>query len=90
MLIIKHRNWMILAAGLLLLFWALGRTYHAPGRRHPPARAASWVQIMVLAVLIVYPLGIPTSWTRANIIEKRQEVLDENAWLSVPIYSARA
>jgi hypothetical protein len=25
---------------------------------------------------VVYPLGIPTSWTRSNIAEKRQETLD--------------
>ena len=67
-----------------------GVEYQAPARPQPLARAASWVQIALLVVLIVYPLGIPTSWTRANIIEKRQEVLDDNAQLLTPVYSARA
>lgn len=83
-------NLAMAAAGLMLLLWALRREYLAPARPQPPARAASWVQIALLVVLIVYPLGIPTSWTRANIIEKRQEVLDDNAQLLTPVYSARA
>ena len=67
-------NLAMAAAGLMLLLRALRREYQAPARPQPPARAASWVQIALLVMLIVYPLGIPTSWTRANIIEKRQEV----------------
>jgi hypothetical protein len=32
--------------------------------------------------LIIYPLGIPTSWTRDNILEKRQE--SQEASIVVP------
>jgi phosphatidylglycerol:prolipoprotein diacylglycerol transferase len=71
-------NLAMTAAGLVMLVWALRR----PGQPLPPRRvapqAASWVQVAVLAALVIYPLGIPTSWTRANIAEKRQETLEAN------------
>jgi hypothetical protein len=36
-------------------------------------RKVGWVLPAVLAALILYPLGIPTSWTQKNIVEKRLE-----------------
>jgi phosphatidylglycerol:prolipoprotein diacylglycerol transferase len=72
-------NLAMTAAGLVMLVWALRR----PARPLPPRRvapqAASWMQVAILAALVIYPLGIPTSWTRANIAEKRQETLEAHA-----------
>jgi phosphatidylglycerol:prolipoprotein diacylglycerol transferase len=69
-------NLAMTAAGLVLLVWTLRRPAAPPPPRPAPAQAASWLQVAVLAALVIYPLGIPTSWTRANIAEKRQESLD--------------
>ena len=70
-------NLAMAAVGLIMLVWMLKSPRETVPPPMPAARSASWVQIAVLVFLIVYPLGIPTSWTRANIAEKRQEVLDE-------------
>ncbi|WP_068115901.1 prolipoprotein diacylglyceryl transferase [Tropicimonas marinistellae] len=70
-------NLVMAAAGFVLLLWFLGRRIEATAPERRPAKAASWFQMAVLVFLILYPLGIPTSWTRANIVEKRQEVLEQ-------------
>ncbi len=76
-------NLLMAAAGLILLVWTLRSPRSAPPPPHPPAKAASWLQIAVFAALVIYPLGIPTSWTRANIDEKRQEAM-EDARITLP------
>ena len=70
-------NLLMAAAGLIMLVRTLRPPHHTYAPPHPPARAASWLQVAVLTFLILYPLGIPTSWTRANIAEKRQEVMED-------------
>jgi len=70
-------NLVMAAAGLVLLIWFLWRRIEATTPERRPAKPASWFQMAVLVFLILYPLGIPTSWTRANIVEKRQEVLEQ-------------
>ncbi len=64
-------------AGLLMLIWTLRSPRRPAPPPEPAPRRASWLQIVLLIALILYPLGIPTSWTRANITEKRQEALEE-------------
>jgi phosphatidylglycerol:prolipoprotein diacylglycerol transferase len=72
-------NLAMTAGGVALLIWSLRRPERPLPVRHAAPQAASWVQVAVLAALVVYPLGIPTSWTRSNIAEKRQETLDAAA-----------
>ncbi len=69
----QYFNLIMAAIGLVVLVWAL--------RRRPPAisdiaiepRRTSPVLVAVLTFLCLYPLGIPTSWTRANIETIRAE-----------------
>ncbi|MDU8911437.1 prolipoprotein diacylglyceryl transferase [Aestuariicoccus sp. MJ-SS9] len=70
-------NLAMATAGLILLVWTLRHPRAVPRTAQRRPRAASWLQVIVLAALIIYPLGIPTSWTRANIVEKRQEATEE-------------
>ncbi|MFD0980021.1 prolipoprotein diacylglyceryl transferase [Tropicimonas aquimaris] len=70
-------NLLMAAAGLILLIWTLRSPRQSDSTSQPTERSASWLQIVVLIALILYPLGIPTSWTRANITEKRQETMEE-------------
>ena len=70
-------NLLMALAGLILLIRTIRHPRPLPPPPSPPARSVSWVQVAVLVFLIVYPLGIPTSWTRANINEKRQETPEE-------------
>ncbi|NNF23807.1 MAG: prolipoprotein diacylglyceryl transferase [Rhodobacteraceae bacterium] len=65
-------NLVMAAAGLMLLIGFLRKPRPVPPERRVAPRNANWIQIAVLAFLILYPLGIPTSWTQQNIIEKRQ------------------
>ena len=70
-------NLAMAGVGLLLLIWFLSRPRVVPAPRAiPRARASAW-QVIILIFLVLYPLGIPTSWTRENIIEKRQEELSD-------------
>lgn len=41
-----------------------------PARAHPPQAAGPW-RALLLVALVLYPLGISTSWTRANIAGMR-------------------
>ena len=77
-------NLLMAAAGLIMLILTLRSPRKPVSLPKPPARAASWLQIVILIALVLYPLGIPTSWTRANIIEKRQKVMEE-ARIHLPI-----
>lgn len=76
-------NLLMAALGLILLVWTvrIPRTAPAPPNLRP--KAATWLQVAALTALILYPLGIPTSWTRANITEKRQEEM-KDARMIVP------
>ncbi len=70
-------NLLMATAGLVMLVWAL-RSKRSPREVPTPApKAASWLQVAIFAFLLLYPLGIPTSWTQANIEEKRQEAMEE-------------
>jgi phosphatidylglycerol:prolipoprotein diacylglycerol transferase len=66
-------------AGLAVLIWLLRHPLEPSPAPRPRARRAHWLQVAALIFLVLYPLGIPTSWTRANIIEKRQETMEEAA-----------
>ncbi|EPX78310.1 prolipoprotein diacylglyceryl transferase [Salipiger mucosus] len=76
-------NLLMAGAGLVMLIWTLRSPQEPAPVPSPRARAASWWQVAALVVLILYPLGIPTSWTRANIAEKRQETM-EDARITAP------
>jgi phosphatidylglycerol:prolipoprotein diacylglycerol transferase len=59
--------------GLAYLVLAFRRTpLEAPGPA-PDRRPTGIVRPLVFIALCLYPLGIPTSWTRVNIEEKRLE-----------------
>ena len=64
-------NLAMAAAGLgMLLYFGLRpwSTHEAPD---PAPRSPGPVAVCVLVLLLIYPLGIPTSWTRENIAEIR-------------------
>ncbi len=63
-------------AGAVMLAISLRR--HAPQPREAPVKAipARTVSAIVLALLIILPLSIPTSWTSDYIKEKRGTVQD--------------
>lgn len=69
-------NLVMAAAGLLLLIWFVKRPRRAWAPPSVRDRPAGRLAKVLLVVLILYPLGIPTSWTRANITEKRQSVIE--------------
>lgn len=78
-------NLLMAAAGLILLIRTIRHPRSMLPPPTPPNKAASWLQVAVFTFLVIYPLGIPTSWTRANIIEKRQEAM-QDARLSTPVW----
>lgn len=80
-------NLFMTAAGLIMLVWTIRSRRQVPAPPNPEAKAASWLHVMALLFLIIYPLGIPTSWTYQNIIEKRQEAV-EDAQLLAPVQSS--
>lgn len=75
-------NLIMTAAGFAILFYLLKFPRSVGQVQLPSPRRASWLQSMLLLFLIIYPLGIPTSWTRDNILEKRQEA--QEASIVVP------
>ncbi|MEQ9036830.1 MAG: prolipoprotein diacylglyceryl transferase [Silicimonas sp.] len=70
-------NLVMAAAGLAMLVWSLRSGHRIPSPATPKPKAAGWLQVVLLVFLILYPLGIPTSWTRANITQKRQDAREE-------------
>jgi phosphatidylglycerol:prolipoprotein diacylglycerol transferase len=72
----QYFNLLMAAIGLGLWAWLRRRpTIDAgtptPVRRATPGQVGLWRPV-ILAALIAYPLGIPTSWTLCNIDQKRQ------------------
>jgi len=67
-------NLLMAAAGTAMFVYLLKFPRVVPRVRQPAPRKASRVQKLMLLFMVLYPLGIPTSWTRDNIIEKRHEV----------------
>jgi len=73
----QYFNLAMAALGLGILIWASRRPAPATPKVPPaiPARSVKWLHVVVFAFLCLYPLGIPTSWTRVNIEEKRANEL---------------
>ncbi len=69
-------NLIMAAAGLLMLIWFLRNPHFVSKRPAPGEREVGWILPVILVALILYPLGIPTSWTQKNITEKRLETKD--------------
>jgi phosphatidylglycerol:prolipoprotein diacylglycerol transferase len=61
------------AIGLLVLVWAHRRQLPGVPFKSPDPRRANPLLVVVFVFLCLYPLGIPTSWTRANIEAIRAE-----------------
>jgi phosphatidylglycerol:prolipoprotein diacylglycerol transferase len=72
-------NLIMATTGLLMLVWFLRNPRANPGAAKPQDERVGLVRPILLALLIVYPLGIPTSWTAKNIAAKRQETQEEAA-----------
>lgn len=64
-------NLAMAAAGLVMIVYLLRFPRPAAPRREPVEANAGWLRVAILTFLVLYPLGIPTSWTRENIEEKR-------------------
>lgn len=72
-------NLVMAAAGLLMLLWFLRHPHRVVKSAVLGDRKAGWVLPIILTALILYPLGIPTSWTQKNIVEKRLETKESVA-----------
>ena len=70
-------NLVMAAIGLLLLMYFLRRPVQERARIWKSEQGAGVIRVGVLIFLILYPLGIPTSWTQVNIQEKRLESAGE-------------
>lgn len=73
----QYFNLAMASLGLGLLIWFLRRPTRpslvemdGPGLA---ARPAGLIRPLVFAIVCLYPLGIPTSWTQINIEQKRHE-----------------
>lgn len=69
-------NLIMALAGVLIFVLALHRRKPIHPSRLIRPRNATRLQLVLLTFLILYPLGIPTSWTADNIIQKREDVLE--------------
>jgi phosphatidylglycerol:prolipoprotein diacylglycerol transferase len=65
------------AVGLVLLIWLLRHPRPVPVLPRPAERRPGIVRVLAVAFLVLYPLGIPTSWTKVNIEAKRSEAAAE-------------
>lgn len=71
-------NLVMAALGLALLAWVALRP-RVPYAAPPVAEAAPGaLRVVLFLALVLYPLGIPTSWTRANIEEMRAAPVPAN------------
>ena len=66
-------NLVMAAIGLFLLVFFLRRPVRERARIWKSEQGVGFIRAGVLMFLILYPLGIPTSWTQVNIQEKRME-----------------
>jgi phosphatidylglycerol:prolipoprotein diacylglycerol transferase len=66
-------NLAMAAVGLILLIRFLSHPRPEAVLPQPSASRVGLARVLILAFLVVYPLGIPTSWTKANIEAKRAE-----------------
>jgi phosphatidylglycerol:prolipoprotein diacylglycerol transferase len=65
-------NLAMAAAGLAMVVSLVRFPRPAAPPREPVDANAGWLRVAILTCLMLYPLGIPTSWTRENIAEKRE------------------
>jgi len=70
----QYFNLAMALLGLVILIWAWRRPAIVKAAPPSPERRVGLVRAAIFAFLCLYPLGIPTSWTRVNIEEKREEV----------------
>jgi phosphatidylglycerol:prolipoprotein diacylglycerol transferase len=69
----QYFNLIMAAIGLVVLVWALRRRLPGIPFISPEPRRVNPFLVAVFTFLCLYPLGIPTSWTRANIETIRAE-----------------
>lgn len=69
----QYFNLAMAAIGLVCLVWALTRSLPPEALPAPDSRRAGILRPLLFIALCLYPLGIPTSWTRVNIEERRLE-----------------
>lgn len=69
-------NLVMAAAGLAMVLFLLRFPRQATPAKTPVEAGPGWLRVAVLVFLVLYPAGIPTSWTRENIAEKRLESSD--------------
>jgi phosphatidylglycerol:prolipoprotein diacylglycerol transferase len=69
----QYFNLIMAAIGLVVLVWALRRRLPGIPFISPDPRRVNPILVAVFVFLCLYPLGIPTSWTRANIETIRAE-----------------
>ena len=65
-------NLAMAAAGLVMVVHLLRNPRPPVPPRQPADAGPGWLRVAVLTILVLYPLGIPTSWTRENITAKRE------------------
>lgn len=69
----QYFNLVMVAIGIAWLIWAVRRRPTPSPRVAAEPRRTSPLLVAIFILLCAYPLGIPTSWTRVNIEEKRLE-----------------
>jgi len=69
----QYFNLIMAAIGLVVLVWASRRKVQPMAYISPEPRRVNPLLVALFAFLCLYPLGIPTSWTRENIETIRAE-----------------